>query len=249
MRGGHHEKDISGEDKIKRRLHENNRPINFVSDRFLQELLSTLDTVGNIYKLAEELKSLLLRYDLDKIRYELARIPVRFSVVKDMQGGSGNINENIGLQRDDFRFPLNPSDYRYHPDYIPDCIPDLETHHHSDPVWCLCSEAQGQRFQAEVPFWRETDSLVDWIIECIKKEASDATQTPEIPAVASEPDVETELTRTEQIYQYIAQNSPATTRDILAQNIAERSQTYKILNDLETAGRIDKPKHGTYTVF
>lgn len=242
---------FQAEDKIKRRLHENNRHFRFESDRFLHELLNVLDTVGNIYKLAEELKRLLLRDDLDKIRYELARIPVLFRVVKDMQGGSGSIHENIGLQRDDFRFSLNPSDYRYHSNNVPDYIPNLETHHHSDPAWCLCSEAQAKRYQVDIPFWRETDSLVDWILACIKKEVndegSDATEAPQETTVVSETVEETELTSKERICQYIVENSPVPFRNILALGIVRKSQALKILGELIDAGRIENPKRGIYT--
>lgn len=238
-------KIFSAQSDIKRRLHESGN-IRFVSDRFLHDLLNVLDNVRNIYKLGEELESLLSRDNLDTIRYELARIPVRFSVVKDMRDGSGSIGENIGLQRNDFRFPLNPSDYRYRSDCVPDYIPDLETYHHSDPVWCLCSQKQAQRYQVDVPCWSETDSLVDWIRECFKKEVSDVT--PEISAVVSESVEETELTSKERIYQYIVQNSPVSTCDLLAQKFVGKSQTHNLRNQLLTEGKIKEVKLGVYTV-
>ena len=240
---------------IKKRLQNNNNSIRFVSDRFLQELLIVLDTAENIYKFAEALERLLSQYDLDKIRYQLARVPMAFSVVKDMQGGTGSIRENIGLKRDDIRYTLNPSDYRYRSENVPDYVPDLETSHHSDTVWCLCSETQAKRYQVDIdiPCWHETDSLVDWMRECIQREVQDANsevaEKTQEPSVVSEPVEETELTSKERIYQYHVKNSPVTTSDLLAQKFVGRSQTLNLRSELEAEGKIKKLKHGGYTAI
>lgn len=56
-----------------------------VLDSFLKQLLSALNTTGdNISKRSEEMGNILSTFtdDLERIRFELARIPVIFGVVK-----------------------------------------------------------------------------------------------------------------------------------------------------------------------
>lgn len=203
----------------------------FVSDRFLTSLLEALDTAGdNISELREAMADILSSYasDLERIRFELARIPVVFQVVKITRTTQyGTSVDFIGLKQGDYEFSLESA-------LCPDWVPSVETLHHRDPVWCLCTAEQARNLHLPtVPCWSETDSLLDWIA------ASVATQT-------LDPVADTPLTAQSKIYQYIVENSPVKTGNILAQQFAGKSQTHRILRTLEAADKIEKIKHGCY---
>ena len=207
-----------------------------VSNMFLKQLLHILDTFDDdVSTLCVELRNLLSddAWNLDVIRWELARTPASFKVVKTSRITlNGRHERYVGLKRGDYSIPLGSK-------YMPDSVRSLDEYQEGSPIWCFCSKEQVQYFRLpDMPCWHETDSLVDWICDYVTIQAGESSIQRET------------LTKKERIYRYIkanaTANSPVKTRDILAlENISE-SYTFDALRKLEREGKIECISQGLY---
>ena len=203
-----------------------------VSNMFLKQLIHILDTFGDdLSTLCVELRNLLSddALDLETIRWELARTPALFKVSKTNRlTMSGRRESFVGLKRGDYTIPSGSPQ-------IPDSVGSLDKYHDGNFIWCFCSEEQAQYFQLpNIPYWNETDSLVDWIDEYLLIQTGKPCIQAETP------------TKKERIYRYIKANATVKTRDILAlENISE-SYTFHALRQLEREDKIECIRHGLY---
>ena len=236
----------------------------WVSDKFLYKISNILekhhdDISGSRMRpdrIIEALRTFLSDYqkDLERIRYELARIPAAFIVVKTTRYNPITEQEDvdfIGLKTPDGKY-----EFALQSEECPDYVPDLQTLPNGHKVWCLCSQQQASRLSIyPLPYWQENDSPVEWIIKYVEMTGSaendNASQPPHTttpPTVRTPPTVQTDtdLTPTQLIYHYIRDNAPVSTADMLQQKFAGRSRTFAILKDLERDQKIEKTAHGVY---
>lgn len=243
------EKLLSAETDIKARL-EISEMSTFVSDKFLIALRDIiLLHSDDPSRLLEELHALVDKYEnkLERIRWELARIPTTLIVKKYSRPLNSGIMEHfIGLRTHD-----GSHEFSRNAPYWPDYVPDLENKADKDTVWCLCSQEQARELQCFiVPCWDETDSLVDWITDILRptqqEKDTDSSQTPQQSSIETDPLPDTQPSRKQLIYDYIQTNAPVETSQILEQKFAGRSRTFAILKDLEQEDKIHKLRHGVY---
>ena len=177
------EKLLSAHAEIKERLEISNSGA-FVSNRFLLELYEIIKFDCDHHTLLDALHNLLSTYkdELERVRWELARVPTMLIVVKySRQLYSGRSEEFIGLQTCDgsYRFSIDAA-------YCPDYVPDLDKESDGDTVWCLCTQEQARALQCFItPCWSETDSLVDWITAILDPPQKDK-DTDQPPASQTE---------------------------------------------------------------
>lgn len=241
----------------------------FVSDRFLYFLYEALAAAENdptlLFNACDNALSTYNK-DLDKIRWELARCPVQFTLFK------AEISENsydtyrlskpspsVRLEGHGQAFRVYPS--HYEKGYLPKAISE---YHNKSPVWFLYSPHQASGIHQQTPYWAEDNSLVDWLIEFVasdrerkvprivrqREHGSIGVRSWALYRASVEPSTDTgpdeALDSTEQIYHFIQENQPVSTGEILAQKFVKRSHTHRILKSLEAADRIEKAKHGIY---
>ncbi|MYF97684.1 hypothetical protein F4212_00905 [Candidatus Poribacteria bacterium] len=247
------EKLFSAAADIRKRL-DGHEARQFVSDTFLRNLENIIFKAREgTYSTREDLWVHLLSYkeDLERIRWELARIPVAFMVVKHSRpvGAGGSEEQVIGLKTSDTEttFSLDAAN-------CPDYVPDLETLSDGDTLWCLCSQQQARNLQRDTyPSWQETDSVIDWIVAFVdpvwlppEMKAPVPIQTTQHHSIETPKCPDTQLTPSQRIYDYIQTHAPVSTDDILAQRYAGRSRTFAILKALQRNDKIEKVAHGMY---
>lgn len=246
---------------IQKRLAEH-RTRQFISDRFLTDVVNrTLEIREDTTRTQDKLTTLLSTYqtDLDNIRFELARVPIEFTVTQVIYRYTyyGTPQYQVGIQRGYFKYLPDANDR-------PDYVPSLKEKKVGDRVWCLCSKQQANQLGApEIPTWSETDSIVDWITKSVtpterekapiiqlpgKEPYIEKSRTIQTDTTPTPPPIQTEtdLTPTQRIYRYIRDTQPVTTAEILQQQFAGRSRTFAILKSLERDQKIEKKQHGVY---
>lgn len=247
------QKLLSAQADITKRL-QGHTERQFISDTFLRELnniLSHAREVKNKHILQDKLWDHLLTYktDLQRIQYEIARIPAMFIVKKQLshRGNGYQTIESIGLKTPHNQRTLHPQEQDY-----PEDVPELETLSDGDTVWCLCSPKQVSDLgYTLLPCWPETDSLVNWITQYLQNDTEPEMENPlpkeqqtTIPTFKT--DIEQKVTPKQRIYHYIQTHAPVSTDDILAQRFAGRSRTFAILKALQRDDKIEKVAHGVY---
>ena len=234
-----------------------------VSEAYLCDVLRVLDADSFC---ASRLCDVIGSYldDIDRIREELSRVPVRFvyriyvrdnvyapyprSVSRTLWSGERHFS--VG----DEECPLS---------VLPVSEEDLSN---GQVVWCLYPVDLASRCSFPlVSVWSEADSLVDWLlgvyqvdnasVHCeVSHEPDDdvlwkfsvvsqptATETHSVSRVQS-----LEGTQKEQILAFIRKRSVVSTSELKAQGICGHSRLFAILRELKSEEKIVQPKHGFY---
>lgn len=244
------EKILSAQADIEKRLAAH-RLSKWDSHFFLLRLYNIVVLRSNFPKsMNVELQELLSRFQfrLSTIRWELARIPIELCAEKYKSR-----NYPHKGYKEIINFRLEDKDKQYFEqytltleeaaclDYMPSLETLLETNRNHHKFWCLAEKPLPIPLPLpDTPYWDEEDSLVEWITQYVETTLADPDQAIKLRPVQSD------LTPTERIYNYIQMKSPVATADILARQFASRSRTFAILKDLEREDKIKKEKHGVY---
>ncbi len=235
-----------------------------VSEAFSRDVLQVLDADSLCVSSLCDVIGLYLD-DIDRIRKELSRVPVRF-----VYRSYGHVNYrcpippliiSYGLQRGVYHYAVGSEE-------CPSSVLPVSEEHLSvgQVVWCLYPVDLASRCSFPlVSVWSEADSLVDMLlgvyqvdsasVRCeVSREAdndvlwhfsivsqSAATETHSVSRVQS-----LEGTPKEQILAYVREHGVVSASELQAQGFCGRSRLFAILRELQREDKIDQPKYGFY---
>ena len=225
------------------------RPSDLISDKFLKCLVDVLDApCSEDVSFAERLRSAVCEYapDAARIRFELSRVPVLFVYRREVY------HTQLLYGRVFHRFVRAGIKYVYGSDSFPphvlvESVDELSDDqvvwgfYPLDLVYFVASMGEER-----VPVWKEDTSFVNWVFSSDLIASRHVVDGDIVLAFAScdSSDVSgivaSDGSAKERLYASICAQSPVRSRDLVALNIVSRSQTYRLLHQLDMEDRIDR---------
>lgn len=225
-----------------------------ISDKFLGCVLEVLDECVDDLSFSEKFEEAVSDFDtgIDRIRFELSRVPVLFLCkfhVRYNPYASPQRIESWSFERDGRRFGYGSDNFPSH--VLPDDIDDSAD---GRVVCCFYPvDLVSKVGFGIVPVWDKDTSFVSWVFADDLKAVRREIENDIILVFESwdssvlERRVPSEMSTKDRVYAFIRERSPVRTQVLLDQKFAGRSHTFRLLNQLENEGRITR-EHGICVV-
>ncbi|MDE0555828.1 MAG: hypothetical protein OXI24_16545 [Candidatus Poribacteria bacterium] len=225
-----------------------------ISDKFLGCVLEVLDECVDALSFSDKFEEAVSDFatGIDRIRFELSRVPVLFLYKRHVRYNAYASPQRIetwGFEREGRRLEFGSNDLPL--DALPEDIEDLSD---GRVVCCFYPVDLAYKIGSDVvPVWDKDTSFVSWVfaddLKAVRREKEDdiilAFESWDSSVVEGR--VPSEMPAKERVYAFIRERSSVRTQVLLDQKFAGRSHTFRLLNQLESEGRITR-EHGICVV-
>jgi len=238
-------------------------PIVGISTLWISDFLTCLDAGGSdISFVCKAFSSVINLSHIDKVRFELSRIPVwyRLCAYRKLSANGMTRIDAFGVRT------LSGETIEVGSVGCPkDVLPRSFNRHAYDKntcVQCFYPVDLARTMGLDgYPSWSVSYSLVDWILRFSQTEG--LRTSPRLFVEETDGDIRytfsycdsalsnadgalSDVSSLDRIYQFIVENAPVSTAEILSQEFVSRRQTFNQIRELEQADKIERVGHGQY---